>query len=251
MLTALIIHLGTAPSYAALAAVAALAGAFVWVWFWIREDDHPEPWRLILLAFVTGAVIVPFVIPLQRFAQEIYAASPTSLVFSWALIEELYKYGAALLLILWRRDVDEPIDYVIYMIMVAIGFSAFENMLYMYKVVMELTGGTIAPLLHTQAGAELIRTGMLRFAGASLVHILASATVGIAMAWAFFSSQRTRLLAGLLGLSTATALHGLFNVTIMATTQHADASVGYVFLGVWVSVIAVLLIVERIKRACD
>ena len=42
--------------------------------------------------------------------------------------------------ILWRRDVDEAPDYVIYMITVALGFAAAENMLFLFS---PLDGGVI------------------------------------------------------------------------------------------------------------
>ncbi|OGG59618.1 hypothetical protein A3C89_00150 [Candidatus Kaiserbacteria bacterium RIFCSPHIGHO2_02_FULL_50_50] len=247
MISSFITHFASAPVYAGIAAIVACAGASVWLWFWLREDEHPEPLRLLALAFFAGALIVPFVVPLQRLGYELYIANQPLMVTSWALVEELYKYGIALLLILWRRALDEPIDYVIYMIMIGVGFATFENVLYLYKTLIEVNGTAILPLAGTPAGAELIRVGAMRFIGASLVHIVSSATIGVAMAFAFTASQRIRLLAGLLGLSTATLLHTLFNLTIMSQTQTAS-SLGAVFLGVWISVIVLLLFMERIKR---
>ncbi|OGG61517.1 hypothetical protein A3C87_02605 [Candidatus Kaiserbacteria bacterium RIFCSPHIGHO2_02_FULL_49_34] len=247
MISQFITHFSNAPVYAGIATIAAFAGASIWLWFWLREDDHPEPWRLLALAFFAGALIVPFVVPLQRLGYELYIANEPLMVTSWALVEELYKYGIALLLILWRRAVDEPIDYVIYMIMIGVGFATFENILYLYKTLIEINGTTILPLAGTPAGTELVRVGAMRFVGASLVHIVSSATIGIAMAFAFNASQRTRLIAGLLGLSTATLLHTLFNLTIISRTQSAS-SLGAVFLGVWISVIVLLVLMERVKH---
>lgn len=246
MLPQFITHFAAAPVYAGIAAIAACAGASIWLWFWLREDEHPEPIRLLALAFFAGALIVPFVVPLQRLGYELYIANQPLMVTSWALVEELYKYGIALILILWRRALDEPIDYVIYMIMIGVGFATFENVLYLYKTLVEVNGTAILPLAGTPAGTELLRVGSMRFIGASLVHIVSSATIGVFMAFSFTASQRTRLFAGLLGLSTATLLHTLFNLTIMNGAQTAS-SLGTVFLGVWISVIVLLMLMERIK----
>ena len=85
---------------------AAVAGgvlpALAWLWFWRREDAaHPEPRRLIALAFFAGMVTVAVVIPMERFVQPIimdftmpgFLFSSQTLVFTaWSFIEELMKF---------------------------------------------------------------------------------------------------------------------------------------------------------------
>src|SRR3972149_6671993 len=125
--------------------VAAFAGgvlpALAWLWFWRREDSvHPEPRRLIALAFLAGMVAVAVVIPMEKFAasylktQDLWlltAASTTTLTFIiWSAMEEIIKYVMARLTVLRRREDDEPIDPVIYMVTVALGFAAAENTLF-------------------------------------------------------------------------------------------------------------------------
>jgi RsiW-degrading membrane proteinase PrsW (M82 family) len=108
-----------------------LVPALFWVWFWLREDKtHPEPRSLIAATFLTGMAIVPIVLPLQKFA--LYRFSGDSLILVWVVIEEIIKYSAALAVILWNKAVDEPIDPLIYMITLALGFSALENALFIY-----------------------------------------------------------------------------------------------------------------------
>lgn len=221
------------PTHLVFAFIGGLIPALVWLWFWIREDDHPEPLRLITLSFIAGMIIVPFVIPLQKFALELYKEGSFMLIFAWAIVEEVYKYAAALILILWRRDVDEPIDFVIYMTVIAIGFSALENMLYMYKLTSELT--PIANILN----------GTFRFIGASLVHVISSATVGVALAYAFYKSASSRLLYGIAGLILATTLHTFFNFSILAG---GGLNIQTIFLSVWAAVIILLLLIEKVKR---
>lgn len=221
------------PIHLIFAFVGGLIPALVWLWFWIREDDHPEPVRLIILSFLAGMIIVPFVIPLQKFALDIYSVGSFMLIFSWALVEEIYKYAIALILILWRRDVDEPVDFIIYMTVIAIGFSALENMLYMYKITNELS--PVASVLN----------GTFRFIGASLVHVVSSATVGMALAYSFYKSSFAKLTYGIIGLIVATILHTLFNFSILTG---GTESVQMVFLGVWAGTIILLLLIEKVKR---
>lgn len=221
-------------NYVTLATLGGIIPAIIWLWFWLREDEHPEPKKLITLALIAGAFIVPFVVPLQKFAFELYSEKSFAIVAVCALVEEIYKYAAALILILWRKDVNEPIDYVIYMIMIAIGFSAFENILYMYRIAVE------------EGAYHSMLNGSFRFLGASLVHIVSSATVGAFMAFSFGRSRFRELLYGFIGLSTATVLHAYFNFSILKF--NGDERTQFVFLGVWVGTVILLLIIERIKR---
>ena len=104
--------------------------ALAWLWFWRREDSaHPEPRRLIALAFFAGMVTVVIVIPVQKFIAP-YLASTAILYTAWSAIEEVMKYLAARFTVPNRREDDEPIDPVIYMVAVALGFAALENALF-------------------------------------------------------------------------------------------------------------------------
>ncbi|HEY4488488.1 MAG TPA: hypothetical protein VJB97_03140, partial [Candidatus Paceibacterota bacterium] len=89
---------------------AAMAGgllpALAWLWFWLREDSvHPEPRRLIALAFFAGMVTVAIVIPIENALSALVsdgtyivlsAGAATTLIFAlWSIIEEVCKYIAA------------------------------------------------------------------------------------------------------------------------------------------------------------
>ena len=113
----------------------ALLGGFIptllWLWFWRKEDIHPEPRRLILLAFVMGMLTIPFVIPIQKYTATIFSGG--LLVLIWAAIEEILKFSFAYFSVLRHKEMNEPIDEVIYMITIALGFAALENALFKRK----------------------------------------------------------------------------------------------------------------------
>ena len=215
-----------------LAFFLAVTPALFWLWFWLREDsEHPEPWPLIAISFLSGMAVIPLVIPLQQLAQEMHAGS--ELILAWVIIEEAAKYLVALLVVLWNSAVDEPLDMVMYMIFVALGFAAFENALYAYQ---PLTMG---------AFQETLISGSMRFVGATLLHVLASASVGVFMAYAFYKSSTVKLLYGLLGLLVSIILHAAFNFAIMFGGGDA---VLLTFLFVWLGVIVLFIVLEKVKK---
>jgi RsiW-degrading membrane proteinase PrsW (M82 family) len=215
-----------------IAFMGGLIPALFWLWFWLREDKpHPEPKALIAAAFIAGMAIVPIVLPLQKYALDRFSGD--SLIFMWVTIEEVMKYSAALVVVLWNRAVDEPIDAIIYMIAVALGFSAFENSLFIFT---PLQNGDIA---------ETILTGNFRFLGATLLHVLASGTVGAFMAMSFYKARQVRIALATVGLIIAIGLHALFNSFIMDSSS--GETILTVFLFVWMGIITLLLVFEKVK----
>ncbi len=206
--------------------------ALLWVWFWNKEDARrPEPLRLLALAFIAGMVTVAVVIPLERVAMSLL--SGTLMVLVWAAIEEVSKFVLAYITVLRRKESNEPIDPLIYMITVALGFAAVENVLFL-----------INPLSSTGFLDGLL-TGNFRFLGATLLHVLASSVVGVAMSFAFYRTRAVRSVLILFGVILATLLHGVFNFFILHTE---GAELMRVFAFVWLGLIALLLIFERIKK---
>lgn len=221
-------------SFPALAAIAGgILPALAWLWFWRREDSkHPEPRRLIALAFLAGMVTVAVVIPIEKGVAP-YLASQTLIFIAWSCIEEIFKFIGAAVTVLYRRDDDEPIDPVIYMVTVALGFAAAENTLFLLS---PLAGETVM---------QTIMTGNLRFVGATLLHVLSSAIIGIALGATFYKSKRIHFTVALLGIILACVLHATFNFFILNT---ADADLLKTFSFVWLGVIALLAALEYVKR---
>jgi RsiW-degrading membrane proteinase PrsW (M82 family) len=214
-----------------VAFLAGLIPALFWLWFWLREDKAtPEPKILIATAFIAGMLIVPLVLPLQQFAMQRFVGD--NLVFVWVIIEEVLKYSAALIVVLWNKAVDEPIDAIIYMITIALGFSAIENALFIFNP------------LQDGDYTNSILTGNFRFLGATLLHILASGTVGVTMAFAYYKSDTVKIISATIGLFIAIILHAVFNFSIMDASGNTVLGV---FMFVWMGVIVLFLLFEKVK----
>ncbi len=207
--------------------------ALLWLAFWLQEDRvHAEPRRLVALTFFAGMLAVVFVLPLERIVS-LYTQATTFTYLLWAAIEELMKFAAAYLVVLRRREVDEPIDSIVYMITAALGFSAIENALFLASPIGD-------GLVLTS-----IMTGNLRFFGATLLHTLASAMIGLAMALPFYRNPRLRRATLLVGIILAISLHTLFNLFIL---KNSSGNLLLVFAGVWVGIILLLLFFEKVKQ---
>ena len=215
----------------AIAFLAGLIPALFWLWFWLREDKaHPEPRALLATSFVAGMLIVPLVLPLQQFAMERFVGD--NLVFVWVIIEEVLKYSAALIVVLWNKAVDEPIDAIIYMLTIALGFSALENAFFIFN-----------PLQDGEFANSFI-TGNFRFLGATLLHVLASSTVGVAMALSYYARSWVKVLVATFGLFLAIILHALFNFSIM---DASGSTVLVVFMFVWMGIVVLFILFEKVK----
>ncbi len=210
--------------------------ALVWLWLFLKEDSaHPEPRLIILLAFIAGMISVFVALGFEQLTEPYF--SGFALILVWAFIEEVVKFGAAAASVLWLPYYDEPIDAVIYMVTVALGFSALETALFL-----------IGPLRDGSMGTALL-TSNLRFLGAALLHVVASAAIGFGLAFSFYTrSIAKKTLYVITGILVATALHTYFNFFIMGAS---GTTVIFVFFMVWVGIIVTFILFEKVKRICD
>ena len=211
-----------------------LLPAVVWLYFLLQEDaKHPEPKTMIALAFVAGMAAVPLAIPLEQYAKGILQSQgDMSVLASWALIEETLKYVMAAVFILWRPVVDEAPDYVIYMITVALGFAAAENMLFL-----------ITPIADGHIASSIF-TGDVRFIGSTLLHVFASAAIGFTLAFSHASRPIVRVAAASGGLILAITLHTTFNALIIS--QGTSTTLAAIFL-IWVAAVVFFAAFEVLK----
>jgi protease PrsW len=207
--------------------------ALLWLVFWLREDSkRPEPRRLILTTFLLGMASVIIVLPFQIAVDYLL---PTAIVLAfllWAVIEEILKLGAAYFGGLRTKDDDEPIDPLIYMITAALGFTALENALFIAN-----------PLLQADIAGTIV-TGNIRFIGASVLHVVSSAIIGIALGLTFYKPIKVRIIWGIIALVLATLYHTAFN---LALNHEGALSNPIAFTVIWTSVVVVLLFFEKIK----
>jgi RsiW-degrading membrane proteinase PrsW (M82 family) len=209
--------------------------ALFWLWFWLKEDKaHPEPKKIIFEAFIFGMISVPFAIFLEQITFFSLGELSLLLFFVWAVIEETFKYIAAFIAGIKTKYFDEPIDVIMYMISAALGFSALENVLFIWNSLEQET---------IMASAVMLQ---LRFVGASLLHVASSAFIGFGIGFGVGRSNKVRLAYLFIGLAASFALHAAFNYFIMVTEGKYLFNI---FMLLWLVVVFIIFLFEKIKRA--
>ena len=205
----------------------------LWLEFWLRRSTHHEPRHLLIGAFAFGMASVFIAGPLEKVVN-LYILEYTAIsLLVWALIEELVKLLGAYCIGLRTRFCDDAMDPAIYLVTTALGFAAAENILFLFDA---FADGDVS---------KGVTTTIFRSVGATVVHIISSGVVGVAIGWAFYKSKVAKRFALAIGLAVAIALHAAFNGFII----NAGEQVLWVFVGVWVLLVVLILVLERMKAS--
>lgn len=189
--------------------VFALAPSFLWLAFYLRKDSHPEPNRMIIKIFLAGMLITIPAIYLETFLEGFFASfNLPKIVFlslyffiGIAFVEELLKFLVVRIGVFRSSVLDEPVDIMLYMIISALGFAAFENILLLFRLV------ELYPL------SDIFLVNGIRFVQAIFLHALASGFVGYFLARSLLA-KKNRFLIFSIGFIIAVSLHAAFNLYI-------------------------------------
>lgn len=223
--------------------------AIIWLLFWLEEDEDPEPNRLLVISFLSGVLAipvafvlsflwskaVPYLVNSNIFPETYEVLTGLAYILGLAFSEEYAKYFIVHALIFWRRDYNEPADAMVYLITAALGFAAFENILYLAEPFR----------LGFTFGFEITN---LRFIGSTLLHALSSGLLGYFIAGSFWKPHLSKEVALLFGLLFATLLHTIFNLLILLS-KGINIEPAVIFLGI--TGIFILFAFERIKHTIN
>lgn len=167
-----------------------------------RADKYErEPLVPLVLCFMLGAAATVPAVSIERWAVSGMEPPPYTLLQSLVLAfgalaftEELTKFLLLLLLAFPHKFFNEPLDGIVYAVLIAMGFATWENVAYADR----FGWPTVIVRALTAVPAHL------SFA------IVQGYFAGLAK---FDAERRTRLLA--LGLGLAVLLHGLYDLLIM------------------------------------
>ena len=222
--------------------ILAVLPSLIWLFFYLKEDPHPEPRRWLFIIFLMGVALAPLVISLEMVLSKIFnffiAFSLESglLMFIIApLVEEVAKYGAVHLALNKNPVLDEPVDGMIYVIVAALGFAAIENVFAIFSFVPVGAPG------YFNVAFNFIS---MRFISAVALHGLASGISGYYFAKFYFIKRDVRLI--IWGLFLATFLHGIYNFLIVKNNEYIPLILTGVILGAAAAL--VIFLFNRLKH---
>lgn len=184
--------------------------SLIWLFFFLREDAHPESNKMIIKVFFYGVVAALLALLFEFGFLEISAKLPFSSIailvlnmfIGVSLVEEFSKYIVVKKIAIADPEFDEPLDVMLYMVIAGLGFAALENIF----VLLDLG-------LPFEISETLTLT-LFRFLGATFLHALCSGTIGFFLALSFCKNKwGLRLI--IPGIIISTFLHGLFNFSII------------------------------------
>lgn len=221
-----------------LIALAILPGLAISYYIWWRDKHEREPHKYLIWCFVFGILSTIPAYYLETFGIYMGIVMGPDIVITFffavfvvGLSEELCKFIFLRYYIYPKDEFCEPMDGIVYAVMVSMGFATCENLLYVMQS-FEVGGMDLA--WNTAIKRMLISVP----AHASFAVIMGY-YVGIAK---FAATEEKRFSLLNTGLGASVVMHGLFDFFIM---QQNFPSLAILTLGVFV--VAVILSLRMIK----
>jgi protease PrsW len=196
-------------------------------WLIFRADRHErESWFPLLVCFMLGMIVTVPVMFVQEWIHKLGADDPSSLIWALfssflviALVEELFKFLVLVAFPYRQPFFNEPLDGIVYAMMIGMGFATLENLLY------ALEFG--------------IPTVLLRGLTAVPTHAVCAVMMGYFVGKAKFKkdakTSRKMLFSGLL---LAFSVHGIYDFFIIQEIY--DWLIGFSILTLLVSLVFAL-----------
>ena len=119
----------------------AILPVFVFLLYVYVHDKEKEPTGLLISSFIFGILIAIPCIYVEgalsntfTFLQKNYITSFLYVFFAIALIEEGYKFLATYIVFYPNKNVNYTFDMIVYTTFLGLGFSFFENMVYLKSI---------------------------------------------------------------------------------------------------------------------
>lgn len=180
-------------------ALAIAPGLAICLFIFHRDAYNREPKLNMIVSFLLGAVSIIPAFFIERFFYDGFSNSIAGMAirafFVVALTEEACKFAALRLYSYRQKSFDEPLDGIVYAVMVSMGFATLENIMYVTSSAAEGRGYQVA---------------LLRM----FLSVPAHATFGVLMGYhvgrAKFNPARKNVLT-ILGLFWAVFFHGTYD----------------------------------------
>lgn len=223
-----------------LISLAIAPGLAICLFIFHRDAYNREPKLNLIAAFLLGVAVTVPVYFAERyfgaFTDHSISGTATLAFLVVAFTEELAKFAVLRLYAYPRKSFDEPLDGIVYAVVISMGFATLENILY---------------VTHSARSGQGYQVAFLRM----FLAVPAHATFGVLMGYyagkaKFDQARTTRLLIS--GLLWAVLFHGAYDFCLLLQ-QSPDVSDlvsdGALFAGAVISfIVAVRLSLKLIRQ---
>ena len=187
-----------------------------------KDKYDKEPKSLIIKSFLFGCVAILPAIFLERiYDQSLFPNLFLYAFFGIALIEEGIKYFFLKNYMYKKEEFNEPMDGIVYAVMISLGFATVENIVYVFYYYED----------------QALSTAINRMFTAIPLHAVCGVILGYFVGLAKFSEDKRPLLYK--GLFLAVLIHALYNYFIFLRDS-------FIF-----SIIVLIIAIYYSKKAID
>lgn len=231
MVPVLLVMLATMPLVVLLSLAPAVIALPVMLWL---DRVEPEPPSALVHSLLWGATVAVLISSVVNATVGALAGDIIASVVSAPFIEEATKAGAILYAVK-RREVDSPMDGIVYAAWTAVGFAVVEDIEYFARAASE---------------GQLATVFVLRGILAPFAHPLFTAWTGLAIGRAI-AKGRSVFPSALWGYALAVATHALWNASAAAPGLLGDIGAGVLLLtaaAFFVAFISISIVLYRTRR---
>jgi len=207
-----------------LAFISALLILFAWL-IYLKKIDifEPECWKNLLIIFLFSAVFTFFVYPITDIIN-IYGKFRLNgniindffyCIFTIGFVEELVKIIPFLLVLKYTNIINEPLDYIIYASVSALGFAFIENIKYFDYQGLDI--------IHGRALISVIG------------HMFNTSLIAYGIVYNEFVSKKNKYFYFIIFLLLASFVHGFFDFWLINETVNALAFISILTVIVQIS----------------
>ncbi len=221
-------------------ALAAAPGIAICIYIFYKDIYNREPAFNLIISFVLGCLaIIPAIALEKAFAPLAVDGTRVGVaIFAFGVVgftEEFCKFAGLRLYAYRQKSFDEPLDGIVYSLMVSMGFATVENIMYVYKFAQYGMGYQVA---------------FQRMFLSVPAHATFAVIMGYFVGKAKFDRPRSFMLL-LGGLLAATFFHGLYDFFLFVKQYSfvdQEASDLLLLGGAIVSLVVALVLSKRLIR---
>jgi len=214
--------------------LAAVLPAIVILFYVYKQDQFPEPKKIVFKTFIFGCATVlaiDLIFPvLDDFSEKNFTGNTYHFFDNFiraAFLEEFFKLIVLIFFCTRKTEFDEPMDGLVYGVAASLGFAAYENIGY---------------VLHFYKDPSL-SVAITRAFSAVPMHAFCGIIMGFLITQSIFE-KKYNYLNLILALLVPVGLHGLYNFS------YSSPSVSYQFANVvlFVSFLRVIFMFKSLKK---